>query len=220
MRAPRSLGFTLVELLVTITIIVVLAGIALPVMQNIRERGKATQCLSNMRQIAIGFLQFAQEQNGRLPNRVDSGQKWPELVNEHLNEPDVFACPSDPGNWKLANKDPISSTEHNTSYIFNGFNDQGLDQDETIELRLVGIPNPSETILLGEQINHRAGPSDGNNFYMDFNEGNHLTALDKTRHSDGANYAFCDGSVRRINAADYKDELWLVDKTAGIPTPP
>ena len=60
-------GFTLVELLVVIGIIALLIGILLPALSKARESAKRTQCLSNVRQISIGFVCYAQENHGWFP---------------------------------------------------------------------------------------------------------------------------------------------------------
>src|SRR5688572_13419836 len=51
-------GFTLVELLVVITIIAMLAGLTIPAVQRAREAGRRTQCTNNMRNIALAMAQY------------------------------------------------------------------------------------------------------------------------------------------------------------------
>ena len=63
--APRR-GFTLVELLVVITIIGLLVSLLLPAVFAAREAARGTECKSNLRQIGLGILQFA-DHNGHLP---------------------------------------------------------------------------------------------------------------------------------------------------------
>src|ERR1700722_19614124 len=73
-RASRRGGFTLVELLVVIGIIAVLISLLLPALNRAREAGKTVACLSNLRQCAMGFRQYANDyQDFILVSTTDSG---------------------------------------------------------------------------------------------------------------------------------------------------
>lgn len=63
-RPKTSRGFTLVELLVVITIIGMLVSLLLPAIQAAREAGRRNTCLSNMRQAALGLSQVAEIKRG------------------------------------------------------------------------------------------------------------------------------------------------------------
>jgi prepilin-type N-terminal cleavage/methylation domain-containing protein len=65
-------GFTLVELLVVIGIIALLISILLPSLNQARENAKATQCLSNLRQLGLAFMMYANAHGGKLPPRTAS----------------------------------------------------------------------------------------------------------------------------------------------------
>ncbi|CAN5477089.1 hypothetical protein BH20VER3_BH20VER3_14300 [soil metagenome] len=65
----RNSGFTLIELLVVITIIAILASIALPVFNGVTERANQTKDLSNAKQIGIALKLFASDNNGFFPSK-------------------------------------------------------------------------------------------------------------------------------------------------------
>jgi prepilin-type N-terminal cleavage/methylation domain-containing protein len=62
-------AFTLIELLVVITIIAILASIALPVFNGVTERANQTKDLSNAKQIGISMKLFASDNNGFFPSK-------------------------------------------------------------------------------------------------------------------------------------------------------
>ena len=63
----RSRGFTVVELLVVISIIVLLIALLLPALGTARETARRAMCAGNQRQIVIGALAYADDHTGRLP---------------------------------------------------------------------------------------------------------------------------------------------------------
>ncbi len=93
-REPR--GFTLIELLVVIAIIAILAGLLLPTLAKAKESGRATVCRNNMRQITLGFLLYADDNQDYFP--------WPGDVNRNLDPDWVWGgqgdtAPDTPSQW-------------------------------------------------------------------------------------------------------------------------
>src|SRR5580700_7347336 len=66
-RQGRQKAFTLIELLVVIAIIAILAAILFPVFAQAREKARQTACLSNMKQIILGEIQYEQDYDENVP---------------------------------------------------------------------------------------------------------------------------------------------------------
>jgi prepilin-type N-terminal cleavage/methylation domain-containing protein/prepilin-type processing-associated H-X9-DG protein len=89
MNNQRKNGFTLIELLVVIAIIAILAAILFPVFARARENARRTSCMSNLKQIGLGTMQYIQDYDERY---VPAFQKVP-----GTNDPATQTDPSMPG---------------------------------------------------------------------------------------------------------------------------
>jgi len=87
MKAPQKKGFTLIELLVVITIIAILASIAVPVYNNITVRAEQSKALSNAKQIALGCKIWAIDFKGIYPDVAN--------VSAHVGQTQDGALASD-----------------------------------------------------------------------------------------------------------------------------
>ncbi|MGB8168830.1 MAG: type II secretion system protein [Chthoniobacteraceae bacterium] len=108
----KKSAFTLIELLVVISIIAILAGIALPVFNKVLERGKATSDASNLRQIGIGLAAYLNDNDDQMFSLVASDPNgvattWPvALQTKYVTNWKVFRSPFDKATG--ARPDPTS----------------------------------------------------------------------------------------------------------------
>ncbi len=85
----NSSGFTLIELLVVIAVIALLLALLVPALRAAREQARRAVCLSNLRQLTLAWLMYAQEHNGCLvKGRVASPTIWGRPSEPH--PPKVF----------------------------------------------------------------------------------------------------------------------------------
>lgn len=114
-------GFTLIELLVVITIIGILAAMLFPVFSRIRENARRIQCVNNLKQIGLGFAQYYDDNNQRMPVNIatptatDVGSL--SLLSNYLgNTSQMLWCPSDVNKSRATNF--YNLVQNNVSYAY------------------------------------------------------------------------------------------------------
>lgn len=188
-------GFTLIELLVVIAIIAILAAILFPVFAKAREKARQSSCLSNEKQIALGFLQYAQDYDERFPlnpggtewsgsgtNWLQDPGCWFKSIDPYLKNTQILLCPS------VASG--TAATSPATDYNTNDFNN-------VLSQAMGAITAPAQTLLLSERDRTK------NNFaehYSDLNWRVTNEIATTQRHNDGFNIACCDGHVKWMKA--------------------
>lgn len=76
MHPRHDRAFSIVELLVVVSIIAVLSGVLLPAVKTVRDSAKTVKCLSALRQIGAGALAYSTECRGFLPDCKGNGADW------------------------------------------------------------------------------------------------------------------------------------------------
>ena len=154
----RRRAFTLVELLVVIGIIALLISILMPALGRAREQSRRLRCLSNMRQLTLAWLGYAQNNKGKLcgadtgirpwdwvqaGDTLDSmktGVLWP-----YINNDGVFHCPNDRIDWRR------------TYSINSWLNGEGppAPGDQFVATNLAQLKYPSRTFVFIEELDWR-----------------------------------------------------------------
>lgn len=176
--AAKHSAFTLIELLVVIAIIAILAAILFPVFAQARGKARQASCMSNMKQLGLGVLQYTQDYDELFPrsqSRDASGNGWANswavTSQPYVKSFDVYRCPSDPDTtikdatwswtgvgisyasnsnlkWDNATSQPIAIGPFGM-----GAGNQLSEYWVTESLSDADIPRPAESILIAERHN-------------------------------------------------------------------
>ncbi|MEM8736930.1 MAG: DUF1559 domain-containing protein [Planctomycetota bacterium] len=227
--SSRRSGFSLIELLVVISIIALLIGLLLPSLASARETARSIQCSSRMRQLAMAADIYATDHDGQYPTRNVS-PRWPAQFQPTYQAEEILLCPNDP-NPTSNDTVPEEFDRAPRSFMFNGFNDlrnrvdnsdpsnpttDFVDNSDQSTMDRDFLRDFSNTIFFGEKESGHDG------YYVDiFADINDILIwIEQSRHGGTgnperggvSNYAFGDTSVRQFKANEtvVPENLWAV----------
>jgi len=159
-------GFTLIELLVVIAIIAILAAILFPVFAKVREKARQTSCLSNEKQLGLGFAQYVQDNEETYPGgtiaNVLSGNDhfgigWAGQIYPYVKSTGVYACPDDRAQSQPNANPPMYEVSYAmNTHIINSYLSSAFNNPQGPMGKLSGLNAPAQTVLLCEVTNNLA----------------------------------------------------------------
>jgi prepilin-type N-terminal cleavage/methylation domain-containing protein/prepilin-type processing-associated H-X9-DG protein len=175
----RSGGFTLTELLVSMTIISILISLMVPVILAARAQARKLQCVHRLRQLGIAFHLYAENwvvypHEDRGDSRPPFGCGWDEVLDPYLGDRRMYRCPS------------FEDRPDHRSYKMNSL----LEDDADPFLSPAAVGRPARTVLLFD------GKVD--NFGVRRLPKGTWVLLDP-RHRGWAHLLFADGHVGGVN---------------------
>lgn len=228
-------GFTLIELLVVVAIIAILAAILFPVFARARESARKTSCLSNLKQIGLGWMQYTQDYDEKVmpvsisvPGKVfywwgsydgTTLREGEGLLQPYMKSAQIQACPSFDNKLRAALG--LTGYGYNYGYLTAGRS-------------LAAIQSPAQTLVMADAARLNtwayATPTLEGNTYID-RPSNNYPGL-HARHNGTGNVLWADGHAKAMkptyrsggfgfgyNGADFqKNQLGDLDEDGNLAT--
>ena len=198
-------GFTLIELLVVIAIIAILAAILFPVFARAREKARQTSCLSNLKQLGLGMLMYAQDYDELMPagigywttwqvdpstNRRDN--PWWRNIYPYIKNGQIFVCPSYPGFSSAINDWPAMAEVPVMGYGAN----MRLNR-----MVIAKIKEPASLYMISDDTNSYVYLYPSITALHSSYDWDSQLPVSSARHNDGNNYCFADGHAKWLSWA-------------------
>ncbi len=210
----RNRAFSLIELLVVISVITLMITLLLPVLRKAREAGRAAQCASNLRQVGVACYTYELD-HGTFPAPESyPTSPWFLLKRERaLNSPEVWDCPSDvtqqPGQTHAYQN--YGWTENvNRGYAFNTTAGQLQSLQPGPDRYYLAYTSEGMTVPSREPVAYdfENGVTTSTAYLAGFGIFSHLWGSSASggyagRHSDASNLLAGDGSVRPLNLQNH-----------------
>jgi type II secretory pathway pseudopilin PulG len=160
---PKFLAFTLTDLLVTVAILSVLAGIAVNRLVAAKAKTRTALCVANLGKVNRAVLDFSSENQQRLPGALPDDKKevwwwYKEQVKRFAGlsgassaSDTVFACPDDRG-YTDPTPFHLNPRFDFSSYVYNGVTMPGM--PNIAGLPLSSVQQPTRTLLVMEWTAH------------------------------------------------------------------
>ena len=169
----RCRAFTMIDVLVTISVIAVLLAILMPALTMVREATRRVVCSSNQKQIGYGLVMFTDDHKGNLPPseysakaatdpnaaphrmmvaRLDDGSdRWDGVGHlfdqSYLSTPGVFYCPSHHGEHAYARYNDDWDQPGTGSGIMTNFQYRGGSPDGSSNVARIAANYPNLSLL-------------------------------------------------------------------------
>jgi len=216
-QGTRKVGFTLIELLVVIAIISILAAILFPVFARARENARRASCVSNVKQIMLGVMQYTQDYDELFPHAYTySGGTingtWYTYTQPYLKSAQIFKCPSD-SNTILA---PLSALGDGNGYPVSYGVNYWVSSD-VYRISIASVQSAATTVYMSDAGLRATGPNmtvlpdspdkvGGMNILVDTPPADGTNADyvgPKPRHLETAVVGFVDGHVKALRPSSW-----------------